>query len=344
MTLPWSERGKRPHKPVIAAAVAGLLLWTSSPTGHARPPKFPGLGAVPRPAFTGAEIVAGLEDFVNRFPLRQAMLPNNDAAAQFLADEAEDLGYDTRILKFQAAGTVPREVKVVEALKRGTKKPDEWIVFLAHYDIANATFTGVTHEGAYDNGSGANLLRFYARSFAKLKTRRSIAIVWPGDEDTTGFVSTAAYAKALRERGQKVSAVLGFDMAGIGYPAPYCICIYWSQSFGRVAVPIIHKVNFDYLGLPSGEATPAWPLGTEGNVCECGPARGGYGEGQFTLNGYPTIRWHGMSDPGAYPWWHTPMDTVDGMELVAGSRANLEEGMLNTFLSGYYTAIALDQR
>jgi len=299
---------------------------------------------VPRPAFTGTEIVAALEDFVARFPLRQAMLPNNDAAAQFLAGEAKDLGYDTRILEFDTEGTVPRTVKVVEALKRGTRKPNEWIVFLAHYDIANATFTGITHEGAYDNGSGANLLRFYARAFSKLDTRRSIAIVWPGDEDTTGFVSTAAYAKALRERGQKVSAVLGFDMVGIGYPAPYCICIYWGQSFGRVAVPIIDHVNFEYLGLPKGEATPAWPLGTEGNVCECGPARGDYGEGQFALNGYPTIRWHGMSDPGAYPFWHTPMDTVEGMELVAGSRANLEDGMLNTFLSGYYTAIALDRR
>lgn len=79
-------------------------------------------------------------------------------------------------------------------------------------------------------------------------------------------------------------------------------------------------------------------------MCNCGPARGGYGEGQFALNDYPTIRWHGLSDPGAYPWWHTPMDTVDGMEIVAGSRANLEEGMLNTFLSGYYTALALDRR
>jgi hypothetical protein len=38
------------------------------------------------------------------------------------------------------------------------------------------------------------------------------------------------------------------------------------------------------------------------------------------------------------------MDTVRGMELVAGGRANLEEGMLNTFLSGYYTILALDAR
>ena len=322
-----------------------LVLGLVAPNATAdRLPRLPDLDSAPRPRFTGKQIVEGLVEFVTKFPLRQAMLPNNDAAAQFLADEAKGLGFKTRILRFETEGAPAREVKVVEALKLGTSKPEEWIVFVAHYDIANATFTGATHEGAYDNGSGANLLRFFARAFSKIKTRRSIAIVWPGDEDTTGFVSTAAYAEALKERGQKLSAVLGFDMAGIGYPAPYCICIYWGQAFGGTAVPVIKHVNFDFLGLPEGTATPMWPLGTEGNVCNCGPVLGNYGEGQFALQGYPTIRWHGMSGPGDYPWWHTPLDTVEGMEVVAGSRTNLEEGMLNTFLSGYYTAVALDRQ
>jgi hypothetical protein len=55
------------------------------------------------------------------------------------------------------------------------------------------------------------------------------------------------------------------------------------------------------------------------------------------LNGYPTIRWHGMSDPGACPWLHTPMDTRRGDGDHPGSREN-------TCLSGYYTAITLDRR
>lgn len=299
------------------------------------------LSRYPRPSFTGADIVEGLEEFVSAFPLRQALLPNNDAAAAFLAAEAKELGYRTRTI-VERAGSPERDVKIVEALKKGTAKADEWIVFVAHYDIANVTFTGATIEGAYDNGSGANLLRFFARAFAGVKTKRSIAIVWPGDEDTTGFVATNSYARMLKERGQKVAAVLGFDMAGIGYPAPYCICIYWSQAGAEVTVPAIEHANFDYLRFPKGDASPSWPLGTEGAVCNCGPAQGAYGEGQFTGQGYPAIRWHGMATPGDYPWWHTPLDTVRGMELVAGSRAALEEGMLNTFLSGYYTALAID--
>lgn len=308
-----------------------------------RPRVRPNLDTYPRPRITGAQLIAGLEEFVARFPLRQALLPNNDAAAGFLGSEAEGLGFETRIIEFEA-GNPSRTVKVVEAVKRGRAKPEEWIVFVGHYDIANPTFTGFTVEGAYDNGSGANLLRYFARAFSKVATRRSIAIIWAGDEDTTGFVSTTAYAQMLRQGGQKVTAVLGFDMAGIGYPAPYCICIYWGPVFPDLTVPIIDYVNFSYLGFPEGEASPAWPFGTEGAVCNCGPAQGGYGEAPFASAGYPTIRWHGLSGPGAYPWWHTPMDTVRGMEIVAGSRADLEAGMLNTFLSGYYTAAMLDAR
>ena len=322
----------------MATIVAALA---ASGAAGARPSLRVDLDRYPRPDFTGADIVAGLEQFVADYPLRQALLPNNDAAAEFLADEASELGYRTKILDLRG-GTPERDVKIVEASKRGRTRPDEWIVLVAHYDIANVTFTGATVEGAYDNGSGANLLRFFARALATVKNRRSIVIVWPGDEDTTGFAATNAYAKALKERGQKVTAVLGFDMAGIGYPAPYCICIYWSQAGAEVNVPVIDHVHFDYLGFPEGEASPAWPLGTEGTVCNCGVVQGAYGEGQFTAQGYPAIRWHGMASPGDYPWWHTPMDTVRGMELVAGSRANLEEGMMNTFLSGYYTVLALD--
>ncbi len=157
------------------------------------------------------------------------------------------------------------------------------------------------------------------RAAAGRSAATSIAIVWPGDEDTTGFVATSEYARVLEERGQRITAVLGFDMAGIGYPAPYCICIYWSRSGAESVVPAIEQANFDYLGFPRGEASPAWSLGTEGSVCNCGPAQGGYGEGQLTAAGHPGIRWHGMAAPGDYPWWHTPMDTVRGMEIVAGA-------------------------
>ena len=54
------------------------------------------------------------------------------------------------------------------------------------------------------------------------------------------------------------------------------------------------------------------------------------------------MRWTGMRTANDYPGYHQPWDTVPFMELVAGSRENLEQGTENTFKSAYYTAHVLD--
>src|SRR5687768_5935613 len=113
---------------VVVLAVGSL---GGAAAARIKPRPFPDLDRYPRPGITGAEIVAGLEQFVADYPLRQALLPNNDAAAEFLAAEAEGLGYRTRTI-VASAGTPERDVKIVEALKRGHTRPDEWIVLVAH--------------------------------------------------------------------------------------------------------------------------------------------------------------------------------------------------------------------
>ena len=151
--------------PVRVAPQAGVA------AGGPPAPNYIDLDKVPKPKITGAEIIAGLEEFVDKFPLRQNMLPNNVAAAEFLADEAKKNGFKTKILEFEVGN---RTVRVVEALKKGTTKPDEWISFIAHYDtVASA---GVTIQGAYDDGSGTNILRYFGKAFSKVKTNRTIAL------------------------------------------------------------------------------------------------------------------------------------------------------------------------
>jgi hypothetical protein len=54
------------------------------------------------------------------------------------------------------------------------------------------------------------------------------------------------------------------------------------------------------------------------------------------------MRWTGMRTASDYPGYHQPWDTIPFMELVAGSRENLEQGTENTFLSAYYTTLVLD--
>ncbi len=340
----------RTSKMLLALGLSGLVLTSALLSGGAslaagpRAPKLYNLDKAPKPSVTGKQIMSGLEEFVDRFPLRQNMLPNNVAAAEFLAKEAKRNGFKTVIRKFQA-GTPARTVRVIEAVKKGTKKPNEWISFIAHYDVVASA--GATYQGAYDDGSGTNILRYFGKAFSKVKTKRSIALLW-FDAEENGLLASEVYAKYLKKNGQKIHAGLGFDMVGIGYPADYCICIYHGPrpEDAERAVPIIKHVNFDYLKFPEGDGgrsfAEKWPIGTNGHICSCGVNIRNSDESNFADQGYFTMRWTGMRTASDYPGYHQPWDTVPFMEVVAGGRKNLEEGIENTFESAWYTTFVLD--
>jgi hypothetical protein len=339
---------KLTSKRLAAVALAGALALPASAALPGAPTaakssaqagqKFIDLKKVPKPKISGAEMIEGLEDFVERFPLRTSMAPANEAAAKFLAEEAEGYGFKVKIHEFQA-GTPARTVRVVEAIKKGRKKPKDWIAFIAHYDtIANA---GVTVQGAYDDGSGTNMLRYFGKAFSKQPMNKSIALLW-FDAEENGLLASRAYAEMVHKRGQKISAGFGFDMVGIGHPAPYCICVYHGQVDGPLAEPIIDYVNFKHLKFPEGNGSGKWPVGGEGHVCNCGPNIRNSDEQSFSRLGYFTMRWTGMKTALDYPGYHQPWDTVPFMEVVAEGRENLELGTENTFNSAWYTTFIID--
>ena len=341
---------------LVALAVAGALFVPAFIAGGATVAAGKGkvgydfydLDKAPNPKVTGKEIMAGLEEYVDKFPLRHNGLPNNVAAAEFLAKEAKGYGFKTRILELEVTDlAAPRTVRVVEAVKRGTKKPDEWIAFIAHYDVVAPDGAGMTVQGAYDDGSGTNILRYFGKAFSKVKTNRSIALLW-FDAEENGLLASQAYAEMIKKKGQKIHAGLGFDMVGIGYPARYCICIYHGPApeDAELAVPVSEYVNFDYLKFPRGDGGPGaaakWPIGTDGHICVCGPNIRNSDESNFAEQGYFTMRWTGMRTASDYPGYHQPWDTIPFMEAVAGSRQNLEDGIENTFKSAWYTTFVLD--
>ncbi|MEA2433980.1 MAG: hypothetical protein QOG54_1437 [Actinomycetota bacterium] len=333
----------------IAVAVAAPALLTGAPAGAKGKVgyDFYDLTKAAKPKITGKEIIAGLEDFVSKFPLRQNMLPNNAAAADFLAKEAKGYGFKTKVYEFPGGTNNARTLRVIEAVKPGTTKPDEWIAFVAHYDIVAPDGVGATVQGAYDDGTGTNILRYFAKAFSKVKTNRSIAILW-FDGEENGLLSSRLYADMLEKKGQKIHAAMGFDMVGIGYPANYCICIYHGPQpeVAELAVPIARYVNYDFMKFPEGDGAPAaaqkWPVGAEGHVCVCGANIRNSDESSFAAKGWFSMRWTGMRTASDYPGYHQPWDTIPFMEMVAGSRENLEQGTENTFLSAYYTTLVLD--
>jgi hypothetical protein len=327
---------------VLAALVMGAAIAAPGGSASAGRFRFYDLDKVPKPKVTGKQIVAGLEDFVDRFPMRQNGMPNNIAASEFLAKEAEKFGFKSKILEFEVASTPPRTVRVVQSIKEGTTKPDEWIAFIAHYDIVPQTI-----QAAYDDGAGTNMMRYFVRAFSKVKMNRSMVMLW-FDAEEVGLLASEAYAEKLEKQGQKIQAGFGFDMVGIGYPARYCICIYNGGQPGvqEIAKPIIDYVNFDHLKWPKGDGGSSlaekWPLGTKPHICNCGPNIRNSDEQNFAERGWFTMRWTGMRTAFDYPGYHQPWDTVPFMELVAGGRDPLEKGSYNTLLSAYYSAFVLD--
>ena len=338
---------------VVAVAGALLLPIASAPQSFAqkaaKTPKFVDLDKVPKPKITGAEIIKGLEELVAEYPARYNLpvvgpTENNVKVSEFLAEEAKGYGFKTQILEFEV-GTPARTVRVVEAVKKGTKDPNEWITFIAHYDtIASA---GLTIQGAYDDGSGTNMLRYFGKAFSKVKMNKSIALLW-FDAEESGLLASQAYADMLEKKDQQVAAAFGFDMVGIGYPAPYCICIYHGPGPADAvkALPIVDYVNFDFLKFPEGDGGPAttekWPFGTDPHVCSCGPNIRNSDESNFAEKGWFSMRWTGMRTAADYPGYHQPWDTVPFMEVVAGGRENLEKGTENTFVSAYYSTFVVD--
>jgi hypothetical protein len=335
------------RRKISRAAAAALALLVALPAAwapaQAQRPVRQGdlydLRKAPKPRVTGKEIIEGLEEFVERFPMRQNGMPDNIAASEFLAKEAEKYGFRSRIIEYEVSG---RTVRVVQSIKRGRKRPRQWIAFIAHYDTVPTTL-----QGAYDDGSGTNMMRFFAKAFSRVRTNRSIVMMW-FDAEENGLLASRAHAEALRKRGQRIVAGLGFDMVGIGYPARYCICIYHGSRprDPLIAEPIIDHVNFKFLRFPEGDGgagvTQRWPLGTDPHVCNCGPNIRNSDEQSFAAQGYFTLRWAGMRTALDYPGYHLPWDTVAMMELVAGGRELLEEGTENTFKSAWYTTFVLD--
>src|SRR3954467_8351633 len=110
---------------------------------------------LPAPPVSGREIADNVGSFSQTYAHRVTGSPAEQAAATALRDEAASLGYDAKIGPLPREGQGPDQVThAVIATRRGRTKPDENLVFTAHYDVVPQTI-----NGSYDNATGTNLLR-----------------------------------------------------------------------------------------------------------------------------------------------------------------------------------------
>jgi hypothetical protein len=179
-----------------------------------------------------------------------------------------------------------------------------------------------------------------AREFSNVQTNRSLAFVLYNGEEQ-GLQASSRHAQYLKNSGQKITAVLGFDMIGIAFPvatpkATNCMCMFHGADDRAIAEPLLSHVNYDFLGYPGKFNRTSRDARLVGNNDRNSD------EQSFNAQGFLTFRWAGMRRAADYPGYHLPNDTIATIVSEAGSESHYEQGVENTLKSVYYTALGLD--
>lgn len=107
----------------------------------------------------------------------------------------------------------------VIATIEGTEKPEEIIVFSAHFDSV------IYSSGAWDNGTGSITIMEIMHHFAKNPPKRTVKFVWCGSEEI-GLRGSKAYCDAHKDDMNKHMFNINVDMTGtlLGYEKAVCSC------------------------------------------------------------------------------------------------------------------------
>ena len=220
--------------------------------------------------------------------------------------------------------------------KTGSVYPDEWLIFVAHFDIAPpVAYTpgaevGVpgygTRHGAYDNAAGSSMVLSTASVLAEFDARRTMVFcLWSSEEE--GLWGSRSFANDLPD-GVTVSNYLNLDMAGVNYPGDYALSVYLGPDGTEEAIDqagmfhLAEWIGADALDLAyqmergreewlAGGESPLWGEDYVDMVAiyESPTARSDHDS--FQNIGVATLGWNGLVD--GYPCYHRECDTMETM-------------------------------
>ncbi|MCU0450652.1 MAG: M28 family peptidase [Bernardetiaceae bacterium] len=136
----------------------------------------------------------------SRWPLPYANGTVSRQKAKFKLDAQPLVGYATQNVAAQV---------------RGTRQPERYVVFTAHYDHLGGLGRQVYFPGANDNASGVSLLLELAAHFAQNPPPYSVAfIAFSGEE--AGLVGSKYYVEHPLFPLRQIRFLLNIDLAGSG--------------------------------------------------------------------------------------------------------------------------------
>ncbi len=205
----------------------------------------------------------------------------------------------------------------------------EWIVLGGHYDMSWETM-----EGAYDNTAGTTLVLEIAKGISQISTNKTIVFcLWAGEEE--GLWGAQKFVDTIPD-DVEVKTYLNFDMAGINYPAPFAL----RASVGADDDPGVIE-NEELIRLTNQTAFQILGYPRETGVRVIEESHRGSDHYRFEEIGVPIIFFHGAST-SEYEAYHTPDDTLEEMERVAGGIDNLIDGFDTVAWIGFYLTLLLD--
>jgi hypothetical protein len=262
---------------------------------------------------------------------RHVLAPRGLArAADYLDAALAGAGYRVRRQTYQVAGQPCHNLEVE---RPGASRAGEVVVVGAHYD------TVIGSPGANDNASGTAALLVLARRFADRTVPRTLRFVAFVNEELyfqQPEMGSLVYARALRERGDRVVTMISLETIG-----------YYSDEPGSQRYPpplgLLYPSTGNFLGF----------VGNVGSGAEVRAALAAFrrharfpSEGAAVPSILPGVSWSDhwafwqagyralmVTDtaPYRYPWYHAPGDTPDRLDydrlarVVAGLEATLAE-------------------
>lgn len=147
---------------------------------------------------------------------RNVFVPHSLRAAALYVERAlAQAGYKVEKQEYVVGGVVCENLSVEI---RGTSKPNEIVIFGAHYDSVDDS------PGADDNASGVAALLALARRMHDAKPARTIRFVAFVNEEPPQFktadMGSVVYAKKAKQRGDNVVAMLSLESLGYYDDAP----------------------------------------------------------------------------------------------------------------------------
>ncbi|MEE9151188.1 MAG: M28 family metallopeptidase [Thermoplasmata archaeon] len=274
-------------------------------------------------------------DYSNNMFRRVTSHPQLERGARYFEGLFTSFGLEAEVVRYwDESGDSPRDRVIgmmiwnVVAYHWG-ENTKEWIVLGGHYDVAPGTI-----EGAYDNTGGSNLVVEVARGISQIKTNKTIVFgLWAGEEE--GLWGASEFVDSIPE-DVTVKAYLNFDMAGLNYPAPYELQALIGPDEDPelieqgALINLTNRTAYEILDYPkeTGVLVTEDPFGRSDHV-------------RFQNIGVSTVFFFGAGDD-EYSAYHSPDDTLEEMERVAGSKELLIGGFETVAWMGFYLTVLLD--